>query len=92
MRVLVLSNLYPPNALGGYEMSCRDVVERWRAAGHDVVVLTTAETVRGTVEPAVPEPHVRRELRWWWHEHRFVRPPWRERLRVEKHDLRVLTG
>ena len=90
MRVLVLSNLYPPNAMGGYEMSCRDVVERWRAAGHDVVVLTTAETVRGTVEPSVPEPHVRRELRWWWHEHQFLRPPWRERFRVEKHDLRLL--
>jgi glycosyltransferase involved in cell wall biosynthesis len=92
MRVLVLSNFYPPNAMGGYELSCRDVVDRWRAEGHEVVVLTTAETVDGTVEPAGDEPHVRRELRWWWHEHRFLRPPWRERLAVEKHDLRVLRG
>jgi glycogen(starch) synthase len=90
MRVLVLSNLYPPNAMGGYELSCRDVVDRWRAAGHDVLVLTTSTRIDGTVEPATAEGHVRRDLLWWWHEHRFLTPSWRERLRTERHDLRVL--
>ncbi|MEP6851572.1 MAG: glycosyltransferase family 4 protein [bacterium] len=42
MRVLVISDLYPPAATGGYERSCADVVRRWRQAGHDVTVLTTA--------------------------------------------------
>ena len=27
MKILVISNLYPPDALGGYEMGCRQVVE-----------------------------------------------------------------
>ena len=26
MRILVLSNLYPPHFLGGYELACRQVV------------------------------------------------------------------
>jgi hypothetical protein len=61
MRALVITNLYPPHALGGYELSCRDVVDRWRAAGHDVEVLTTTTTFH---DPAAdpPEPHVHRVL------------------------------
>ena len=92
MRVLVLSNLYPPNAMGGYELSCRDVVERWRGRGHDVTVLTTRGTVRGVVEPPSSEPHVRRDLRWYWSEHEFQRPPMRERLRLERHNHDALTA
>ncbi len=34
VKILVLTNFYPPHDFGGYEMSCRDVVERWLAAGH----------------------------------------------------------
>ncbi len=90
MRVLVLSNLYPPNALGGYEMSCRDVVDRWRAAGHEVTVLTTSTTVGGVVEAGVDEPHVRRELDWYWSEHRFRTPPWRERAALERRSRTAL--
>jgi glycogen(starch) synthase len=41
MRILVLTNLYPPAALGGYERMCRDVVERFRRRGHTVGVLTS---------------------------------------------------
>ncbi|GGL99589.1 glycosyltransferase family 4 protein [Nakamurella endophytica] len=56
MRILVLTDTYPPAATGGYERSCADVVRVWRAAGHRVLVLTTGADV-----PA--EPEVRRELR-----------------------------
>lgn len=86
MRVLVLSNLYPPNAMGGYELSCRDVVDRWRTRGHEVTVLTTRGAVQGVVEPATEEPHVRRELDWYWAEHAFLRPPPRARLVLEQHN------
>ncbi|MGH9137816.1 MAG: glycosyltransferase, partial [Acidimicrobiales bacterium] len=37
---LVVTNLYPPDARGGYEMACADVVRRWQAAGHAVTVLS----------------------------------------------------
>ncbi len=41
MRILVLSNLYPPNVVGGYERLCFDVTAGLAALGHDMVVLTT---------------------------------------------------
>jgi glycogen synthase len=41
MRILVISNLYPPHFLGGYELGCRDVVEGLVARGYEVKVLTS---------------------------------------------------
>jgi glycosyltransferase involved in cell wall biosynthesis len=41
MKILVLSNLYPPVYVGGYELHCQTIVEALRARGHDVEVLTT---------------------------------------------------
>jgi glycosyltransferase involved in cell wall biosynthesis len=57
MRILVVSNLYPPVAFGGYEVECSGVVERLRER-NDVLVLTSDEHGRST--PA--QPGVRREL------------------------------
>ena len=41
MKILVVSNLYPPHHIGGYELGCRDVVEKLRARGNLVEVLTS---------------------------------------------------
>ncbi|HVY08678.1 MAG TPA: glycosyltransferase family 4 protein [Mycobacteriales bacterium] len=89
MRVLVLTNLYPPHALGGYELSCQDTVERWREAGHDVTVLTTTTTFHDPASDP-PEPHVRRRLEWYWTDHHLQRPEPRHRLRIERHNQRRL--
>ena len=50
MRVLFLSNYYPPFEVGGYEQLCRDVAERLAERGHTVAVLTSdfREATRGT--------------------------------------------
>lgn len=50
-RILVLSNMYPPHHYGGYELSCRDVVDRWRTRGHSVTVLTSDLRVAGVEDP-----------------------------------------
>ena len=42
MRILVISNLYPPAQIGGYEMGCRELAESLVARGHEVLVLTGA--------------------------------------------------
>jgi len=36
MRILIVSNLYPPIVFGGYEILCEQVVERLRDRGHEV--------------------------------------------------------
>lgn len=42
-RILLVSNLFPPDVLGGYELVMAEVVERLRARGHTVHVLTSGE-------------------------------------------------
>ena len=41
MKILVISNLYPPHYIGGYELCCYDVTELLRAKGHSIKVLTS---------------------------------------------------
>lgn len=57
MRILVVSNLYPPVAVGGYEKRCAHTVQ-WLARSHEVLVLTSRHG-RGAVGR---EQHVVREL------------------------------
>lgn len=89
MKVLVVTNLYPPHALGGYELSCQDVVRRWRASGHDVAVLTTSTRFPDVADDP-SETGVHRVLEWYWAGHRIRRPAPRERLRIERSNRRRL--
>jgi len=41
MRILVISNLYPPYYIGGYELACKDVVDGLRKRGHEIFVITS---------------------------------------------------
>src|SRR6266542_6181850 len=45
LKIAVVSNYYPPHYIGGYELGCRDVVERLKARGHEVRVLTSTYKV-----------------------------------------------
>lgn len=54
MKILVISNIYPPYFVGGYELACRKMVLALEELGHDVRVLTSTygvgkETVDGRV-------------------------------------------
>jgi glycosyltransferase involved in cell wall biosynthesis len=91
MRILVLTNMYPPHAYGGYEMGCRDVVERWRRAGHEVMVLTSTTRVPGQGPAPSEDPRqVRRELRLYWDDHVILSPPLVTRWRIERHNRHCL--
>jgi glycosyltransferase involved in cell wall biosynthesis len=57
VRVLVVSMLYPPAALGGYEVECSSVVDRLRER-HEVLVLSGELGKAGAGE----QPGVRRDL------------------------------
>ncbi len=41
MKILILTNLYPPHFLGGYELKCSLHAEQLRDKGHEVYVLTS---------------------------------------------------
>src|SRR3569623_941437 len=58
LRILVLSNLYPPDYIGGYELCCRQVVDGLLSRDHEVRVLTTTPRV-----PCAPVDHVQRAFR-----------------------------
>lgn len=47
MKILVITNLYPPHEIGGYEIRCRDLCERLREFGHEIHVLTSDHVVGG---------------------------------------------
>src|SRR5436309_16098806 len=57
MRMLVITDLYPPVGFGGYELECAALV-RWLRRSHDVLVLTSDRDRH----MAVAEKDVRREL------------------------------
>lgn len=60
MRVLFISNFYPPAHLGGKEIRCQQVVQGLRSKGHTCLVLTSSFVPHGATLP--DQPDVRRLL------------------------------
>ena len=91
MRILVLSNMFPPHHIGGYELSCKDVMDRLRARGHEITVLTTTMRIAGVEDPPDERAHgILRDLSFYWDDHKLVSPPFRERLARERANQRAL--
>lgn len=94
-RVLVLGLHYPPHHTGGYEVSCRDVMERLARRGHEVVVLTS-DLRRPRVddpphERSGPIP-VHRDLKAWFRDDGLYAPTPLLRLRMERTSQRALAS
>lgn len=51
MRILSLSNFYPPASRGGYEQWCQEVTEELRRRGHETAVLTSTHGREALSEP-----------------------------------------
>ncbi|MBD2691081.1 glycosyltransferase family 4 protein [Anabaena catenula] len=63
LKILIVSNLYPPQVLGGYERSIADYARLLHLRGHNVLVLTSnAEEYATNYEIAEPAPVVHRSL------------------------------
>ena len=58
MRILIITNLYPPHVLGGYEMACQSTADGLRVRGHDVAVLAGYAPMASYSDP----PYVHRAL------------------------------
>jgi len=85
--VFAVGNMYPPHHFGGYELVWRSAMRHLEAHGHQVRVLTTDLDI-GAPEP--DDPHVHRELRWYWRDHGFPPLPRLERVRLERSNARVV--
>lgn len=59
MKILVLSNMYPPDVLGGYELGCKQAIDGLRERGHDVRVLTSTPRV---ALAGPDDPHILRRF------------------------------
>src|SRR5688572_3559315 len=78
MRILTLTNLYPPHYLGGYELICYMVTNELRARGHHVNVLTSDHSV--PERTVFPETSIERTLRI----HGFYGHPWLNIARLQR--------
>jgi glycosyltransferase involved in cell wall biosynthesis len=60
MKILIVSNLYPPHHQGGYELRCAQVTEYLQRRGHDVRVVTSSYQINndGTDTAVVREDQV----------------------------------
>lgn len=94
MRILTLTNWYPPHHRGGYEINCADVMSRMALRGHEVEVLCSDERLPGVSDepggPAASMP-VRRSLRMYWRNEQPWKPSLRERVQVERANQAVLS-
>lgn len=59
MRILIISNFYPPYAIGGMEYRCQETVNLLQRRGHEVIVLTSTY---GISSQGVVDGHVYRLL------------------------------
>ncbi|NQV17938.1 MAG: glycosyltransferase family 4 protein [Armatimonadetes bacterium] len=85
MKILVISNLYPPHSIGGYEERCRQIVDRLIERGHEIRVLTSTHGV----EKEQIEPHIHRRLKV----HGYFGHPWLqiiELYNLEKYNRSIL--
>jgi glycosyltransferase involved in cell wall biosynthesis len=83
MRILTITNWYPPHHRGGYEANCADVMNRLAARGHHVEVLCSDERLAGVEDGSEPVP-VRREVSMYWRDERPWEPSVRGQLAIER--------
>lgn len=57
MKILLISNLFPPDVLGGYEILCAQVGESLKGRGHDVSALTGRWPIHGTETDGASDSH-----------------------------------
>ena len=60
MRILTLTNFYPPHYFGGYELGCHALMENLRERGHQVEILTS--DYRNPQTEDAPETGVHRTI------------------------------
>ncbi|MCB0057962.1 MAG: hypothetical protein KDE45_13090, partial [Caldilineaceae bacterium] len=82
MRILFISNLYPPHDLGGMEQLCQETVQQMQARRHDCHVLTSQHGVADadqTEEGVTRALHLQADIHYYRPLDFFLRRPGQER-------------
>ena len=53
MRILTVTNYYPPHFIGGYEIACQETMDFLKKQGHEVVVVTSDYQTPDTKEDGI---------------------------------------
>ncbi|UCG42195.1 MAG: glycosyltransferase family 4 protein [candidate division WOR-3 bacterium] len=64
MRILAITDCYPPYHFGGFGLRAKELLDRLLERGHDIAVVTTKRP-RGEKDPLTPEKDVFRKLSRW---------------------------
>lgn len=88
MRILTLSNHYPPFTMGSYEIQCMQMVQLLQRRGHNVRVLT-AEAPPDTTSTFSQEGIIRRGFRLYDHTHKDRRLFY-PLFRIVRYNVRIL--
>ncbi len=88
MRILFLSNLYPPHELGGYGQLCQEVADQLRIRDHEVRVLTSRHGVHNKAhkesEDVTRSLYLQSEIDYYHPSHYFLRRPLQERANLRE--------
>jgi len=85
MRILFISNFYPPHDLGGWEQNCQEIAQRLGARGHACHVLTSRHGVHGQAPPEASVTralHLQADIHYYRPLDFFLRRPWQERANL----------
>jgi len=87
MRILFLSNMYPPHDIGGYEQWCQEVADALRGRGHAVEILTSHHGIdrpatRRSVDGVARVLHLQSDLDYYRPADFFLRRAARERANL----------
>lgn len=88
MRILFLSNMYPPHDIGGYEQWCQEVADVLRGRGHTVEVLTSRYGVSPQDAPRSQDGitrllHLEADLHYYQPADFFLKRGFRERANLK---------
>jgi len=86
MRVLFLTNFYPPHDLGGWEQNCQEIAQRFATRGHACHVLTTNFGVDSRTTPeegATRALHLQADLHYYRPLNFFLQRPRQDRSNRE---------
>lgn len=59
MRILMITNLFPPVILGGYEIECRQIADQLVRRGHAITILTSDYATNSPIHETAAYPVVR---------------------------------